>query len=99
MINFNTLKLSILDEIETIVNSGTKINIDYYLEDIMDEEDIEEIVDYFKDSESDDLKSAMEELGDVYSEDEIRMVRIKFMSEMGIQLNTKEHIMLFCIIK
>ena len=74
----------ILDEIETIVNSGTKINIDYYLEDIMDEEDIEEIVDYFKDSESDDLKSAMEELGDVYSEDEIRMVRIKFMSEMGI---------------
>ena len=74
----------ILDEIETIVNSGTKINIDYYLEDIMDEEDIEEIVDYFKDSESDDLKSAMEELGYVYSEDEIRMVRIKFMSEMGI---------------
>ena len=74
----------ILDEIETIVNSGTKINIDYYLEDIMDEEDIEEIIDYFKDSESDDLKSAMEELGDVYSEDEIRMVRIKFMSEMGI---------------
>jgi ATP-dependent DNA helicase RecQ len=50
----------------------------------MDEEDIEEIVGYFKDSESDDLKSAMEELGDVYSDDEIRMVRIKFMSEMGI---------------
>ncbi len=74
----------ILDEIETIVNSGTKINIDYYLEDIMDEEDIEEIVDYFKDSENDDMKSALEELGDVYSEDEIRMVRIKFMSEMGI---------------
>ena len=74
----------ILDEIETIVNSGTKINIDYYLEDIMDDEDIEEIVEYFKDSESDDMESAMSELGDVYSEDEIRMVRIKFMSEMGI---------------
>ncbi len=74
----------ILDEIETIVNSGTKIDIDYYLENIMDEEDIEEIFDYFKDSESDDLNSAMDELGDVYSEDEIRMVRIKFLSEMGI---------------
>lgn len=74
----------ILDEIETIVNSGTKIDIDYYLENIMDEEDIEEIFDYFKESESDDLNSAMDELGDVYSEDEIRMVRIKFLSEMGI---------------
>lgn len=74
----------ILDEIETIVNSGTKINIDYYLEDIMDDEDISEIFDYFKDSESDDMETALSELGDVYSEDEIRMVRIKFMSEMGI---------------
>lgn len=74
----------ILDEIETIVNSGTKINIDYYLEDIMDDEDISEIFGYFKDSESDDMETALSELGDVYSEDEIRMVRIKFMSEMGI---------------
>lgn len=74
----------ILDEIETIVNSGTKINIDYYLEDIMDDEDIEDIFDYFKDSESDDLEPALRELGDVYSEEEIRMVRIKFLSEMGI---------------
>ncbi len=74
----------ILDEIETIVNSGTKINIDYYLEDIMDDDDISEIFGYFKDSESDDMETALSELGDVYSEDEIRMVRIKFMSEMGI---------------
>lgn len=74
----------ILDEIESIVNSGTKINIDYYLDDIMDEEDQEEIIDYFRDSDTDDLEPAIKELGSVYSEEEIRMVRVKFLSEMGI---------------
>lgn len=74
----------ILDEIETIVNSGTKIDIDYYLDDIMDKEDQEEIIDYFKESENDDVESAIHELGSVYSEDEIRLVRVKFLSEMGI---------------
>ena len=50
----------------------------------MDDEDLEEIFDYFKDSESDDSELAIQELGDVYSEEEIRMVRIKFLSEYGI---------------
>ena len=74
----------LLEEIEAIVNSGTKIDLDYYLEEIMDDEDLEEIFDYFKDSESDDSELAIQELGDVYSEEEIRMVRIKFLSEYGI---------------
>ena len=74
----------ILDEIETIVNSGTKIDIAYYLDDIMDVEDQEEVVDYFKECESDDLESAIKEYGGVYSEEEIRLLRIKFLSEMGI---------------
>ncbi len=79
-IDFN----DILDEIESIVNSGTKINIDYYLNDIMDIDDQDEIIDYFKESDSDDLDEAIKEFGSVYSEEEIRMVRIKFLSEMGI---------------
>ena len=79
-LDFNEL----LEEIEAIVNSGTKIDLDYYLEEIMDDEDLEEIFDYFKDSESDDSELAIQELGDVYSEEEIRMVRIKFLSEYGI---------------
>ena len=79
-IDFN----DILDEIESIVNSGTKIDIDYYLNDIMDEDDQEEIIDYFRESDSDDLEEAIKEFGSVYSEEEIRMVRVKFLSEMGI---------------
>ena len=74
----------ILDEIETIVNSGTKINIDYYIDDIMDKEDQEEIIDFFRECESDDLEHAINEFGSVYSEEEIRLVRVKFLSEMGI---------------
>ena len=79
-IDFN----EILDEIESIVSSGTKINIDYYLNEVMDEEDQEEIIECFKDFDSDDLEPVIKELGSVYSEEEIRMVRIKFLSEMGI---------------
>ena len=75
----------LLDEIESIVYSGTKLNIDYFLEEVMDEDRIDEIYEYFKDSETDDLKTAYEELGadDVEQEDEIRLVRIKFISEMA----------------
>lgn len=74
----------ILDEIETIVNSGTKIDIAYYIDDIMDKEDQEEIIDFFRECESDDLEPAIKEFGSVYSEEEIRLVRVKFLSEMGI---------------
>lgn len=73
----------LLDEIETIVYSGTKINIDYFLNEVMDEDRIEEIYEYFKDSETDALDDAIEELGADYTEEEIRLVRIKFLSEMA----------------
>ena len=73
----------LLDEIECIVYSGTKLNIDYFLEEVIDDDKIDEIYDYFKESETDDLDEAIEELGDDYSEEEIRLVRIKFISEMA----------------
>lgn len=73
----------LLDEVEAIVYSGTKINIGYFLEEVMDDDHVDDIYDYFKESETDDLETAMEELGDDYSEDEIRLVRIKFISDMG----------------
>ena len=73
----------LLDEIEAIVYSGTRINIDYFVNDVMDEDHVEDIYEYFKDSETDDLEDAIEELGGDYTEDEIRLVRIKFLSEMA----------------
>ncbi len=73
----------LLDEIESIVYSGTKLNIDYFLEEVIDDDKIDEIYDYFKESETDDLDEAIDELGDDYSEEEIRLVRIKFISEMA----------------
>lgn len=71
----------LLDEIDTIVYSGTKLNIDYFLEEVMDEDHVDEIYGYFMESETDDLEVAMKELGSEYEEDEIRLVRVKFMSE------------------
>ena len=73
----------LLDKIEAIVYSGTKINIDYFINDVMDEDHVEDIYQYFKESETDDLDEAIDELGDEYSEEEIRLVRIKFISEMA----------------
>lgn len=73
----------LLDEVEAIVYSGTKLNIDYFLDEVMDEDHVDDIYDYFRESETDDLETAMEELGEDYSEDEIRLVRIKFFSEMA----------------
>ena len=74
----------LLTEIEGIVNSGTKLDISYYLRDFMDEDKIEDIYLYFKeDAESDSLDAAIEELGADYTEEEIRLVRIKFMCEQG----------------
>jgi ATP-dependent DNA helicase RecQ len=73
----------ILDEIEAIVYSGTKINIDYFIEEIMDEDHQYDIFEYFKESESDDIEEAISELGRDYTEEEIRLVRIKFMSELA----------------
>jgi ATP-dependent DNA helicase RecQ len=73
----------LLDELESIVYSGTKLNIDYFLEEIMDEENVDEIYSYFKSSDTDNLDDAMDELGAEYSEEEVRLVRVKFISEMA----------------
>ena len=73
----------LLDEVEAIVYSGTKLNIDYFLEEVMDEDHIDDIYDYFSESESDSLEDAINELGQECSEDEIRLVRIKFISDMA----------------
>ena len=74
----------LLTEIESIVASGTKVNIGYYIEEYVDEYHQEEIFEYFQDAETDSLEEAHVELGeDEFSEEEIRLVRIKFMSEVG----------------
>jgi len=72
----------LLDEVEAIVFSGTKINIDYFLREVIDEDHLEDIFQYFQEAESDNLQHAIDELGD-YTEDEIRLVRIKFISDMA----------------
>ena len=74
----------LLSEIEAIVNSGTRLDIQYYLNTIMDEDKVEDIYLYFKeDAETDSLDAAIDELGSEYSEEEIRLVRIKFISEVA----------------
>ncbi|MBP6364768.1 MAG: helix-turn-helix domain-containing protein, partial [Bacteroidales bacterium] len=74
----------ILNEIEAIVNSGTKINIDYYIRQTIDEDKTDDIYEYFRtEAVSDSLKEASDELGRGYTEEEIRLVRIKFLAEMG----------------
>ena len=80
------LKMSeLLDEIEAIVNSGTKLDLDYYINEVLDDEHQEEVFDYFRDeAETESIYAALNELGeDEYSEEDIRLMRIKFMSEMG----------------
>ena len=73
----------LLDELEAIVYSGTKINVSYFIEEAIDNDIEEDIFEYFKESDTDDIETAMKELGDDYTEEEIRLVRIKFLSEMG----------------
>ncbi|MBR1474885.1 MAG: DNA helicase RecQ [Muribaculaceae bacterium] len=73
----------LLDELESIVYSGYKINIGYYVDMVMDQDIHDDIYDYFRESESDDLQEAIQELGEDYTEEEIRLVRIQFLSDMG----------------
>ena len=73
----------LLSKIEEIVYSGTKLNIDYFLRDIYDEDKIEDIYDYFMNSHTDNIDEALKELDDDYTEDDIRLIRIKFISEMA----------------
>jgi len=76
--------IDLIEEIEAIVGSGTKLNIDYYLNEIMDDEKLEEIFDYFREAETESIDKALQELGEEYfSEEEIRLVRIKFFSELA----------------
>ena len=73
----------LLTEIEAIVYSGTKLNIDYYINEVMDEDHVDDIYDYFSESQTDDLDTAMDELGEYSTEEEVRLVRVKFFSEMA----------------
>ena len=74
----------LLSEVEAIVNSGTRINLDYYINSVIDEERQHDIYAYFREeAESDSLEAAFKELGNEFEEEEIRLVRIKFLSEMG----------------
>ncbi|MCK5170110.1 MAG: ATP-dependent DNA helicase RecQ, partial [Bacteroidales bacterium] len=74
-----------LDEIESIVQSGTKLNIDYYINDTIDEDKQDDIYEYFREeAETESIDAALEELGEEdYSEEEIRLMRVKFFSELG----------------
>ena len=73
----------LLDILESIVEGGTKIDVSYFIEGILDEDQEEDIFTYFKEEEEDSLEMAIQELGDEYDEESIRLVRIKFISEMG----------------
>lgn len=79
-LEFNEL----LDELESIVEAGTKINIDYYLNEIIDEDRQLDILDVLKEWQEDDIDEVLDELGDDFTEEEVRLMRIKFLSEMGI---------------
>ena len=85
MAKSKTLTLpKLITEIETIVESGTKVNINYYIDDVMDEEKQDEIMEYFKESSTDSVAEAMKELGENdYTEEEVRLMRIKFLSDFG----------------
>ncbi len=76
---------ALLTEIEAIVNSGTKLNIDYYIDSVLDQDHQDEVFDYFReDAKTESIVEALEELGeDEYSEDDIRLIRVKFLSEIG----------------
>ena len=73
----------IIDEIEAIVYSGTKINLNYFIDEILDEDQQNEIFDYFKEAESDSIQFAKEEFDGEYEEEELRLMRIKFLSELA----------------
>ena len=76
--------MDLIEEIEAIVGSGTKLNIDYYLNEIMDEEKLDDIFEYFREAETESVDEALAELGEEYfTEEEIRLVRIKFFSELA----------------
>ena len=75
----------LLREMDAIVYSGTKLNIDYYIDEVIDDDKQEEVIEYFNEAESDDIDEALDELGEEdYTEQDIRLLRIKFHSEYGL---------------
>jgi ATP-dependent DNA helicase RecQ len=75
--------VEVIDEIEAIVSSGTRVNIKYHIDNILDSENQEEIYEYFSEAETDDIVEAYHEFDGLYTEEELRLMRIKFMSEMA----------------
>jgi len=73
----------ILEEIEHIVGSGTRVNLDYCLNELLDEEHQEEIFDFYRESDDDSIEEALDEFDGVYSEEELRMMKVKFLSILG----------------
>jgi ATP-dependent DNA helicase RecQ len=74
----------ILKELETIVNSGTKLNLNYYIDELIEEDRQDEVFDYFRATETDSIDEALSELGtDDYTREEVQLMRIKFLSELG----------------
>ncbi len=74
---------SFISEMETIVYAGTKLNISYWIDEILDEDQQEELYEYFMEAESDDIKYALEEFDGDYEEEEIRLFRIKFINDVA----------------
>ena len=72
-----------IDELDTIVEAGTKIDIDYYIDEILDEDQQEEILEVIRGIEEDDMNSIYAELGDEYDDDDLRLMRVKFISDIG----------------
>ena len=73
----------LLTELESIVTSGTKLDINYYINDLLESDSQDEIMDYFRESETDDIETAVNELDGSFSEEELRLIRLKFMSEVA----------------
>ncbi len=76
--------IDILKEIEAIVNSGTKLNLNYFVDEVLDDDRQDEVFDYFRSAENDSIDAALKDLGETdYTREEIQLMRIKFMSELG----------------
>ena len=73
----------LISEMETIVNAGTKLNIDYWIEEILDEDSQDELYDYFIEAESDKIENAINNFEEDFEEEEIRLYRIKFLSDVA----------------
>jgi ATP-dependent DNA helicase RecQ len=81
--DLNMSRSDLMNEIEGIVSAGTRVNLDYILDSTLDEDSLEELFDFLKESDHEGVEALVEEYGDVYSEEEMRMARIKFLSEFA----------------